>query len=137
MKRRQGVKKVIEILEDGLAYIRGGETADYESDTPTVLACLNAAETQIKKAIAELKTPRRYTPEQWLERTGVPWPDNGAVYMLYKPPEVSGVFPFWRIETYCYAKMYLNGVAVHSKSCFAVVCATEAGPPPDGWRPEK
>jgi hypothetical protein len=129
-KRRMVVKEIINLLVEAQRTLRTGPGGIFYAEQ------IWSARRVIDAALAGLQTPRWYTPEQWEERTGEPWPDNGAVYMLYKPPEISGVFPFWRIETYCYAKMYLNGVAVHSKSCIAVVCATEAGPPPDGWRPE-
>jgi hypothetical protein len=76
---RQSVKKVIELLE--------GANTILATISPKLISLdsirLPVAISNIQKAIAELKTPRRYTPEQWLERTGEPWPEDGAVYYRY------------------------------------------------------
>jgi hypothetical protein len=90
----------------------------------------------ISETIEYLQTPCWYTPKQWEEKTGKPWPDNGAVYMLWQPPESRGSPPFWRIENYAYVKLYLKDVIAYGENCLAVICATEAGPPPDDWEPE-
>jgi hypothetical protein len=91
-----------------------------------------ASEREINEALAELKTPRRYTPEQWEAETGRPWPDNGAVY-LFDP------YTGWR-DVALYGAMYdkvgeLNKRYIPYESV-VVICATEAGCPPDGWKPE-
>jgi hypothetical protein len=84
----------------------------------------------LDRAITELQTPRWYTPEQWEEQTGKPWPDDWLVYCLVEeshcrfPPNAAWVFGIYQ-----WAKNW-------NPHC-PVVCATEAGPPPDGWRPEE
>jgi hypothetical protein len=81
----------------------------------------------IQGAITKLQeTPRRETPEQWEKRTGEEWPDDWAVYALYET--AAGEERFWAANEYCYAR---DGVS----KC--IVCATEAGKPPDGWEPEE
>jgi hypothetical protein len=61
------------------------------------------------------------TPKQWKKRTGKAWPDNAAVYFI-EPPGTTN----WDIHSHKTARRY------------GLVCvvATEAGPPPNDWRPE-
>jgi hypothetical protein len=80
-----------------------------------------AAISCIREAIAELEgRPKWETPEQYRERTGEEWPDDWAVYV---PAVEGGYVP----EIYSLAQF--AGAEI-------IVCATEAGPPPDDWRPE-
>jgi hypothetical protein len=83
----------------------------------------------IDQALALLKSPPRWeTPEQWEERTGEPWTDDWAVY--YRNP-VDGK---WYVMSFADAKDRIGGrVWILNLN---VVCATEAGPPPDDWRSE-
>jgi hypothetical protein len=119
------MKKAIELLKDGLAYIRGGETADYGSDTPTVLACLNAVKMQIKKTIAELETPRWYTPERWEAETGEPWQDDWPVWRISDEEE-----PEWRGCSYRKAKK------IARVNDTTIICANFDGPlPHTQWEP--
>jgi hypothetical protein len=69
------------------------------------------------------------TPDQYLERTGEPWPDNWAVYSLYETAKSEE--RFWAVEEYGYAQEKCAG------NPKAIICATEAGPPPDDWEPEE
>jgi hypothetical protein len=116
------VKKVIKLLEEAntiLATISPKITSLDGIGFPVAIS-------NIQKAIAELKTPRWYTPERWEAETGEPWPDNGAVWQLiewWKDPPVYQ----WLLSEHRFAKTEER----------IVVCATEAGPPPDGWRPEE
>jgi hypothetical protein len=127
------MKKVIERLEQVLRIIPSITVNNWISDDG-----LAKVRSLTEEAIAELQAlPRWYTLEQWEKRTGKAWPENAAVYMLWQPPESMGSYPFWRIENYAYAKTCLKGVIAYSKNCLAVICATEAGRPPDGWRPEE
>jgi hypothetical protein len=82
----------------------------------------------IDDAIAELKSPRWYTPEQWEKRTGKAWSKDWAVYALYENKH--GGHRWW----YCgwgYEAIDYPGVKL-----LTIICATEAGPPPDDWEPE-
>jgi hypothetical protein len=71
------------------------------------------------------------TPEQREKRTGKPWPNNAAVYSLYEETPVCN--RFWFCESLYDAregnKKWTNPVYI--------ICATEAGPPPDDWKPEE
>ncbi|MDR1239567.1 MAG: hypothetical protein LBK27_05605 [Treponema sp.] len=91
-----------------------------------------------KDAIAELESrPRWETPEQRERRTGEKWPDNAAVYFNSWFPAsdfkyVPGIWQLMELKLASLAAERLNFEKVKT----AIVCATEAGPPPDGWRPE-
>jgi hypothetical protein len=81
--------------------------------------------------------PRWYTPEQWENHTGKPWPNEWAVYYRkrYKPtifePET---WTIWMVAKHKSIKTLKNRYAPQEVQ---VVCAAEAGAPPDGWRPEE
>jgi hypothetical protein len=70
--------------------------------------------------------PRRETPEQYEKRAGKPWPENAAVYTIC----VKNHREFWYPKSLELVKK--AGVPLKN-----VIIATEAGPPPDGWRPEE
>jgi hypothetical protein len=104
---------------------------DEEKCIDTALNRIECAKGAVETMIP-LPLPRWYTPEQWKERTGEPWPDNGAVYYQYTR---DNKYDVWRVGTYkniLYSKrdFELSGAGTHQ-----IICATEAGPPPDGWRP--
>jgi hypothetical protein len=65
------------------------------------------------------------TPEQYKERTGEPWPDNAAVYWKWADDDA------WTIGKYSVMRDEYDPFGVW------IICATEAGPPPEGWRPEE
>jgi hypothetical protein len=66
------------------------------------------------------------TPEKRKDRTGEEWPDDWAVYYRVSKADC------WVVFTYGEAKRD----AVHSFIPLAqIICATEAGRPPDGWEP--
>jgi hypothetical protein len=112
------MKKVIELLETAK------ELALYGSRSTTV-SC-------IEEAIAELKAlPRWETPEQREKRTGEAWPENWAVYALYENNDGTSQW-FWGGY-----KKEMDRFMRHNKNPLNIVCATEAGPPPDDWRPEE
>jgi len=69
--------------------------------------------------------PDYETPEQFQERTGKAYPDNGAVwYRLNYEFE-------WELDTYRYVEgRYSNN------SGLVILCADPPVPPPDDWRPE-
>jgi hypothetical protein len=91
----------------------------------------------------DMKLKRDFiTPEQYKARTGEAWPDNWAVYVRGFDKKEGGCefghaerfFREWEATTYENAKWvvgrdyFLNVI---------IICATEAGPPPDDWRPEE
>jgi hypothetical protein len=112
------VKKVIEILERILRIIPSITVDNWVSNDG-----LTKVRSLTEEAIAELQAPPRwYTPEEW----GEPWPDNGAVYARAR--FMTGEWSAWAACNYADAKLTMYTTQI--------ICATEAGPPPDDWRPE-
>jgi hypothetical protein len=88
---------------------------------------VNEVKRNITWAIAELKAPPRWeTPEQYRERTGRDWLDHNAVYVR----QADGSSP-WIVKQHLEAKVTKWLVPI------TVICATEAGCPPDSWRPKE
>jgi hypothetical protein len=122
------MKKAIELLEEAL------ETMLQVTRIPEHYQEV----AYIKEAIAELKArPRWETPAQWEKRTGKAWPDNWAVYFLnFSDSDIWwDIAPYWEIKE-------IDGIQLigDKKIDFGkkeIVCATEAGPPPDAWKPEE
>jgi hypothetical protein len=75
------------------------------------------------------------TPEQYKARTGKEWPERCPVYIRDDGE--------WELEEYWRAIQFENDLARLDKDFgvthtpLLVVCATEAGPPPDDWEPEE
>jgi hypothetical protein len=126
------MKKAIELLRAAHGLIDGlcGQNEDEKR-------WLDEALLRIGHALVILKdTPRWETPERWKERTGEEWPDNWAVYFRrpktkrreYAPElgYIRWVIGSWgtvrRIDDICH---------------FQIICATEAGCPPNDWKPEE
>jgi hypothetical protein len=101
--------------------------------TQIVRGCPSEAIDILDYALEELKTPRWYTPERWEAETGKPWPDNGAVYVIHQKFEID-FYPDWYITNYLSAKYKKDR---KEYAIAFIVCATEAGPPPDDWKPEE
>jgi hypothetical protein len=85
---------------------------------------------RLRNLIGAINKPRWETPEQWEQRTGEPWHGNWAVYVRlieenYRGPDSVE----WAVNTYKNVRKW------HDDS--QIVCATEAGPPPNNWRPEE
>jgi hypothetical protein len=76
-----------------------------------------------------VKVPRWETLEQWKKRTGKPWHEDCAVYVLVQNKYIREKTFIWRLYPY-YATRSFRGNS-------PIVCATEAGPPPADWRPEE
>jgi hypothetical protein len=87
----------------------------------------NAAK-YINEVIALLRAPPWETLEQWEKRTGKPWQDDWAVYARWR---ANGEIHDWSACSYKDAKD-ASYVQVDD-----IICATEAGPPPDTWEPEE
>jgi hypothetical protein len=76
-----------------------------------------------------IEVPAWETPEQYEKRTGEKWPDDWAVYSLNELNECNA----WSVGVYKHERLYMKD----HKTMKAIVCATEAGRPPDDWRPEE
>jgi hypothetical protein len=71
------------------------------------------------------------TPEQREKRTGYRWPANAAVYSLYEETPVCS--RFW----FCESLYDAREGNIKGANPVCIICATEAGPPPDDWKPEE
>jgi hypothetical protein len=122
------MKKAIELLEDAYqdvyhSVIVLGAEIKYSRN----------AMDKIEAALAELKAPSRFeTPEQREERTGEPWPDDAPVYFRGRY-DFAETWNRWKLGSFGEAVWELDDWS----NGFQIVCATEAGPPPEGWRPEE
>jgi hypothetical protein len=83
---------------------------------------------EAREYIEELTTPRWETPEQYQKRTGNLWLDKAPVY--FRP---SDDYADWTLVSFEFAKYQIT--LRHSPK-FQIICASEAGPPPNNWRPE-
>jgi hypothetical protein len=83
------------------------------------------------ETLIPLPLPRWSTPEQWEKRTGEPWPDNGAVYWRMRDDKKSKWYEWFPMPYEMAELAIVKTIGEHQ-----VVCATEAGPPPENWRPE-
>jgi hypothetical protein len=115
------VKKVIERLRT--VYKRLDDI--YGLSQTTQLEIVKETCRDIDRAIAELKAPPRLeTPEQYRERTGKVWPEWWAVYARDSPHGVWKAYLYWEARHTFY------------EASIQIVCAGEAGCPPDDWKPE-
>ncbi|MDR1230873.1 MAG: hypothetical protein LBK61_05680 [Spirochaetaceae bacterium] len=77
----------------------------------------------------EVETNLRWeTTDQYEKRTGKAWPDDWAVY--YRQKE-HGAWSDWVIAKYSFVNNGLDNID------HIIICATEAGRPPDDLRPEE
>jgi hypothetical protein len=121
------MKKAIELLEKARAEIKEESARSF-----VVGLKLGKIAEYVYEALAELKAqPRWETPEQWEKRTGEKWLDSWAVYALYENKDGTSQW-FWGGY-----KKELDRATRHNKNPLNIVCATEAGPPPDDWRLEE
>jgi hypothetical protein len=121
--RRHWMKKAVELLK---VIVVGIYAADITSESKAE-SVLENIRLSIREVLELLESPPRWeTPEQWEKRTGEKWPDKGPVWERFiwwpEPPVYS-----WNLKEHWLAKPEER----------IVVCATEAEPPPDEWRPEK
>jgi hypothetical protein len=87
----------------------------------------------IEEAIKELE-PRWETPEQYEKRTGEPWPDDAPVFTRSRSGNDGWSVSTWGRHKQAVSFVERMGFSAHDPY---VVCATEAGPPPDTWVPEE
>jgi hypothetical protein len=91
------------------------------------------AANKIRAVIAELKTPRWYTPEQWEAEHGEPYPREAPVWAVskYAISDKSTKYNRLRWTLGTYGDMADCGDAI-------IFCAYgHFGPPPDDWKPEE
>jgi hypothetical protein len=85
--------------------------------------------------------PNFETPEQWEKRTGEKW--KGAVYFnLFSRKDGKSLYTDGRYQVSSTGEIIetidrVMGLLGFPDCVVVVVCATEAGPPPDGWKPEE
>jgi hypothetical protein len=88
---------------------------------------LDVALDDIVDTITILQTqPRFETPEQYNKRTGKPWPDTWPVFFEYR--ENTNQYYVDKLE-----KIKNERVLKIGRVCVF----TEAGPPPDDWKPKE
>jgi hypothetical protein len=123
------VRKVIEQLQKAYDQLNW-TTGESEDDNQCITEAMNI----IEGLIGELKAPPRWeTPEQRKERTGEDWPEGAAVFTRLR-----GKVEPWDISFYGKHKQavaFIERIGGNTAP-IDVVCATEAGKPPDGWVPE-
>jgi hypothetical protein len=107
----------------------GGQIADTGDYDDIFCPACGSVDLEDLEDMAELKAPPRWeTPEQWEQRTGEAWPDDWAVYVRGQYEDTQG-WTKWVIVDFTRAKTFLMKIQI--------VCATEAGRPPDDWMPEE
>jgi ParB family chromosome partitioning protein len=121
----QYMDKAISAIE-GVTFRGRDEQKRIETAVDRIECAKGAVETLIP-----LPLLRWETPEQWEKRTGDPWPDVGAVYALYEKNDGERE---WYGQSWDFTK---NQQKKKNSNIMAVVIATEAGPPPDDWKPDE
>jgi hypothetical protein len=118
---KPGQRKVNELIE--LLKSAKNEFACVIPDCEGCRGSLNTGLDLLDEALAELEAPPRWeTPDQWEKRTGEKWPDNGAVYALVLLLRGELIWEVMSYDTATSAAEY-------------IICATEAGPPPENFKP--
>jgi hypothetical protein len=109
------MKKAIELIKHVIKVLR-------LSHSHTHQICIEILEL----AVDALEHPCWETPEQYEKRTGEPWPDKWAVYRRKNYPNTG--WTSWEVLSYGWARFCVWQ--------YQIICATEAGPPPDDWEPD-
>jgi hypothetical protein len=86
----------------------------------------------LMESMAELKSPQWETPKQREKRTGKVWPDNAAVYWRMRDDKKSKWYKWFPMPLEMAEMAIAKTIGEHQ-----LICATEAGPPPDDWEPEE
>jgi hypothetical protein len=94
------------------------------------------------ESVKKMEVPRWETPEQWKQRTGKPWPENGAVYyrLIVKYIDGRDAPGPWLVGFHSYLVSLDMALMRHQKKdgCrYQQVCTTGAGQPPDDWIPDE
>jgi hypothetical protein len=97
----------------------------------------------LKGTIALLAPPCWETPEQRKKRTGKAWPDDWSVYyrFAYMHKTCAGSYELflgdWLVGVHRHIVSNHKDAQKERIGKYQWVCATEAGPPPDDWRPDE
>jgi hypothetical protein len=127
------MKKVIELLQTASGGLEIAGKGGFSRSTQ--IAMMQEAQNHINAALVELKSaPRWETTEQWERRTGEPWPDDWAVYVQITRGDNGYVYK-WKPSTLREALINKSS-PIWENHQIEIICATEAGPPPEDWRPE-
>jgi hypothetical protein len=78
------------------------------------------------------KVPDWETPEQWKKRTGKSWPEGAAVYFRMCTDKFGGFIVYTYKDALRLRDMAIAHAGITPK--YQIVCATEAGPPPDTYQ---
>jgi hypothetical protein len=113
---------------------------DNEKRIETAIDRIECAKGAVETLIP-LPLPRWETPEQWEKHMGKQW--KGAVYFNIfpnrdnKPFYENGAYQVSSTENIVETIRLVTKIMGLFDFTAIVICATEAVPPPDGWRPEK
>jgi hypothetical protein len=106
---------VIELLEQAKAFAACGLGS-------AVVSCIEEALCEYRRL---QDVPAYETVKQWEKRTGRKYPETAPIYALdEKVPDT--VKPYY----------FLTTLKIVDKDRRILIVATEAGPPPEDWRPE-
>jgi hypothetical protein len=111
------MKKVIELLEEAKRF------AD--------IGLKNDVIWNINDALEELENPLRYTPEQWEQRTGEPWPENWPVWVRAK--YITGGYSPWELDFLKEIELYTT----QARGTIQVIVFNGNKPPPEDWMPDE
>lgn len=78
------------------------------------------------------------TPEQYKERTGEDWPDNNAIYFFNGASAwIPSLYESYQ-QLIKHLRPYKKDFGIYWKNDkqYPCICATEAGCPPNDWKPE-
>jgi hypothetical protein len=123
------LNEVIELLEkaEGLMSITGFSESTQQD---MVLEARHIIDRAAASIISRMY--RRWeTPEQYKARTGKAWPDNWAVYWRMRDNENSKWYKWFPMPLEMAEMAIVKTIGEHQ-----LVIATEAGIPPDDWKPE-
>jgi hypothetical protein len=117
------VKRVIDLLEETLDRISCVAGADRKERK-----LVREGERLINEAVDLLIMPCWYTPDRWKDLTGKEWQDKAAVYYRCSRADT------WVILSFEEAKRDIVMSLIPSAD---IICATEAGIPPNDWKLEE
>jgi hypothetical protein len=117
------VKRVIDLLEEALDKISCVAGADGKERK-----LVREGESLINEAVDLLENPPYYNPERWKALMGKEWQDKAAVYYRCSRADT------WVISSFGEAKRDIVMSLIPSAD---IICATEAGIPPNDWKPEE
>jgi hypothetical protein len=121
-----------ELLDIIIEAEKKGETDDFDYERMAI-------------SFLQKNHPKLITPDQYEEITGFSWPHNAKVHYrhYHQLIDYPSYWDGWMTVPYhvfmamwCYP-CYPNKNVIIRNNTIQIVCATESGPPPDGWQPEE